>query len=327
MAQSKAERLMQIRDFLYRKSPQGVSSTQIADAFDLTRSGALKNLRSAGGIWPEIYQDQDKLWYFRASSRLIDISFSPDEVRILHLATRLFSRMMPKGLPDSVSALNKMADASEAASPVSAQWIRETALELEQSSVEHDSDYMIFLSRIHQAMEDQSDLRLKYKKQDGSISSYRVTPLFLEPYGDGRSLYLCARDLQQSRYLTLKTERVVNVRLDGGIHLQNQNSEDRKAFIESHRRSLRQLLQNSWGIWAGSGEREEVVLLFSFKVSDRVKETLWHPSQKIESHEQGLLWKGEISSPLEMYPWIRSWGPEVSVLEPQWLAERHRKDR
>jgi len=32
-----------------------------------------------------------------------------------------------------------------------------------------------------------------------------------------------------------------------------------------------------------------------------------------------MLWRGRIAEPQEMMPWIRSWGAQVEVLEPQGL--------
>jgi len=320
----KALRLQQIREYLYRQSPRGVSSAHMAQVLGLSRSGALKNLRSASEIWPEIYQDEeDRLWYFQSSSRLLEVSLTPGEARILHLATRLFARLMPRRLPESSSALHKLAEAAGAASAASAALMEESAMEMEERYSPVDSAYLGHLNRISLALEEGRPLNLRYRRKSGEEAQFQVLPLFLEPYGEGRSLYLCGRDLDKPRFLTLKTEHILEVRMAASLGRDLTFPEKDRAAL---RKELRQLLSGSWGIWSGSGKRERVVLRFSNEVAGRVEETLWHPDQGLQQEPEGLIWEADISSPLEMYPWIRSWGQAVEVLEPLWLRERMRKD-
>lgn len=320
----KALHLQQIREHLYRQSPRGVSSADMARILGLSRSGALKTLRSASEIWPEIYQkEEDRLWYFQSSSRLLEVSFTPGEARVLHLAARLFSRLMPRRLPESFSALRKLADAAGSASAVTAALMEESAQEMEENPLPADSLYLQCLNRIYLALEEGTSLKLRYRRKSGEESDYQVLPLFLEPYGEGRSLYLCGRDLQKPRFLTLKTEHILEVRMAPSLGIQGQVSRDERVAM---RKDLRKLLSESWGIWTGSGAGEMVILLFSDAVTGRVQETLWHPSQQTRQETRGLIWEARISSPLEMYPWIRSWGQEVEVLEPLWLREVILKD-
>jgi CRISPR-associated endonuclease/helicase Cas3 len=43
----------------------------------------------------------------------------------------------------------------------------------------------------------------------------------------------------------------------------------------------------------------------------------------MESHHDGCLsLRVQIADPREMLPWIRSWGPQVEVIAPEWLRER-----
>lgn len=80
-------------------------------------------------------------------------------------------------------------------------------------------------------------------------------------------------------------------------------------------------LDETWGIWS-SEEVVPLVLRFSYRVIDRVRETHWHPSQKLEVQQDGsLIWRAVVSEPREMAPWIRGWGSDVEVIEPGWLRE------
>lgn len=64
-------------------------------------------------------------------------------------------------------------------------------------------------------------------------------------------------------------------------------------------------------------------LKFSPKAAGRVKESQWHSSQKITDLNNGkILVEFNISQPDEMYPWIRGWGVDVEILEPDYLRQR-----
>jgi len=66
----------------------------------------------------------------------------------------------------------------------------------------------------------------------------------------------------------------------------------------------------------------EVVLKFHPRVAHRVRETRWHRSEQVEEQPDGsLLWRARVAEVQEMLPWIRGWGADCEVLEPQELRE------
>ena len=67
----------------------------------------------------------------------------------------------------------------------------------------------------------------------------------------------------------------------------------------------------------------EVVLRFSAAATPHFRERCWHPTQTIDlTPDGGGIFRVRVSEPLEMQPWIRSWGAQVEVLSPDWLRER-----
>jgi predicted DNA-binding transcriptional regulator YafY len=82
----------------------------------------------------------------------------------------------------------------------------------------------------------------------------------------------------------------------------------------------RDLLADAWGIWYTENEPVEVALKFHRNVAGRLKETRWHRSEEETELEDGaIVWKAKVAEPLEMIPWIRSWGADCEVLEPKKL--------
>jgi predicted DNA-binding transcriptional regulator YafY len=65
-----------------------------------------------------------------------------------------------------------------------------------------------------------------------------------------------------------------------------------------------------------------VVLEFEAEVVERLKESVWHPNQKLEDLAGGRTRLTlRLNSTLEIQPWILGWGPKVKVLAPAALAE------
>jgi predicted DNA-binding transcriptional regulator YafY len=59
------------------------------------------------------------------------------------------------------------------------------------------------------------------------------------------------------------------------------------------------------------------VLRFTPGVVRRVKESIWHPSQRIEDLPDGsCLFTVQVGSTMEFKPWVRQWGSAVSVVSP-----------
>jgi CRISPR-associated endonuclease/helicase Cas3 len=53
-----------------------------------------------------------------------------------------------------------------------------------------------------------------------------------------------------------------------------------------------------------------------------VQETRWHRSQTIEELEDGyVIWRAKVAEVQEMIPWVRGWGADCEVLEPEELRE------
>jgi predicted DNA-binding transcriptional regulator YafY len=78
--------------------------------------------------------------------------------------------------------------------------------------------------------------------------------------------------------------------------------------------------EKSWGI--AHGERCTVLLKFSRKIEDFIKEIKWHPSQKLSLDQDGnLIGEYEASGLDEIRIWILGFGEDIEVLEPRELKD------
>ncbi|PIU23876.1 MAG: hypothetical protein COT13_00720 [Chloroflexi bacterium CG08_land_8_20_14_0_20_45_12] len=155
----------------------------------------------------------------------------------------------------------------------------------------------------------QRRMKFKYRSlQSTKTKEWVIDPYFIEMTGTGYSTYVMGKVVSGERegIITFKLDRMREVQL-------LEESFDIPEGLE-----LDDLLGSSWGVmW---GEEIELKLQFSARVTRRVKESVWHPSQVVvDLPDGGCLMTLRISNPLEVTPWIRGWGPDVEVLEPESL--------
>lgn len=85
--------------------------------------------------------------------------------------------------------------------------------------------------------------------------------------------------------------------------------------------SLEARLRDSFGVHSGEG-RFEVVLRFTSRAADIVREKKWHESQKLrELRDGGVELRLTLSSLIEVERWVLSWGGEAKVISPHQLRD------
>jgi predicted DNA-binding transcriptional regulator YafY len=89
---------------------------------------------------------------------------------------------------------------------------------------------------------------------------------------------------------------------------------------------IQQLFENSFQIWQSENAKlEQIVLRFSGRAAQLVRERDWHSSQQIQELADGNL---ELSLTLnsleEIVSWILSWGKDCEVVSPAKLQKRVR---
>jgi predicted DNA-binding transcriptional regulator YafY len=83
-----------------------------------------------------------------------------------------------------------------------------------------------------------------------------------------------------------------------------------------------ELFQNSFGIVVEEKEPMEVVIDFTPQSADLIRESVWHPAQKLESlPDGGVQFSLRLTSFYEIKPWILSWGLYARVVQPPDLIE------
>lgn len=165
------------------------------------------------------------------------------------------------------------------------------------------------------AKRQQQEVRVDYlplNREDSSqwfIQPFRFTS---NPLSDG--LYvLCYGTRQGDDYipLSLKFDRILNA----------EPTSKRFGSLETSRFTAS--AGQSWAVWSSERPPVQVMLRFEPRHYDRLLETIWHSTQSITVDPDGYVtFTVRVSEPMEMVPWIRSWGSGVVVMEPLELRQR-----
>jgi proteasome accessory factor B len=81
-------------------------------------------------------------------------------------------------------------------------------------------------------------------------------------------------------------------------------------------------LAGAFGIFGGDGDYR-VVIRFTPAVADRIRERIWHATQKLRDLPGGgLEFEVRLGALPEIERWILSWGAHARVVEPKELCDR-----
>lgn len=305
-AQEKAQRLLQIEQLLWAH-PEGLTRAEIARRLGVNRSTITKYLDN-DQLPPSIYEEDDGRLKLDRSADLTKASFSLHEVMAIHLATRLLATRTDKQNPHAASALRKLGKALERLDKnISAHLLRSADV-MDEDRAFRDPVYLKVLETLTEAWSAGRKVKVQHQMENGRVFDYTLSPYFIEPYAVGQTAHVIGWREPPAALRTLKIERIRAAEITRDTYTIPADFDPRAQ------------LRDAWGIWTSDQPPVEVALRFHPKVAMRVRETRWHPSQRIEEQADGhVLWRAQVAEPQEMLPWVRGWGADVEVVEPESL--------
>ena len=306
--ETRAERLRMLENLLFQSS-RGLTAREIADRFGCHRTTAYRDLcsldRSGVPIW-----ENDHCFGVLKDRYITSVHVNLHESLALYLSARLLSAHSDKHNPHVVSALEKLAGAL----PESlGQHITRTA-EATRKRKPH-FEYIRVLEIFTSAWSERKQVRLTYYSPRTDETTERVfDPYFIEPSPVGYACYVIGFDHLRRDIREFKIERVQQVKILDSSYAIRGNFDPYD------------FLMQAWGVMGGD-ERIEVKLRFSPDVAYRVRESDWPCVNTVENlPDGGCLMILTVSHTLEMKPWIRGWGADCKVLEPEDLRKEIAKD-
>jgi len=200
-------------------------------------------------------------------------------------------RKMEQSLPDTISL-----DLADVERSISFRTRAEPILDLK------------VFDRLAKATAARRQLELTYRKPGMQQTEQRV----IDPYhlaNINGEWFLFGFDHLRKDIRTFVPSRIKSIRETG------------KPFERQQQFSLEARLRDSFGVHSGAGAFD-VVLRFSKRVADYVREKKWHASQRLRVLEDGSLeLRMRLSSLPEVERWVLGWGGDVEVIEPAPLVE------
>ncbi len=290
------------------KRHHGLREVEIEDILHIHRrtlNNYLNELEREGKVYKDGFN-----WFAdpEAGRWLRRFELTAAETFALYLPARMFVKQSDKQNDIVLSALSRLAEVLKTDLPVDEQ-IFEAVQEL-RTREKRPSYESHFTDLIHAYLR-RNPVTISYSTSQGFEFETTFHTYLVEPSAIGYTLYFIGHSQHVNDIRAYKIERIMAVDVDHDNHYQ---------IPEKYRTP--DFLKNAWSIISGDNS-ERVLLRFSKKVKARVLETIWHPAQDYEDEQEdgSLLWWVDIASTIDMEPWIRSWGSDVEVLEPEHLRE------
>ena len=310
----KTTRLVYIIQLFEENKQRRWRAKEIAKRLGINEDTATDYLNELSGSGLLPITDEKYEWFLPEGAIVpkLEVSLSYPEAASLYLAGRMLSQIQDEQNWHISIALRKLVDAMPPSLREQQDTLSELLLFVEGNEEEEPQRD---LSSIFQAMTSgwitRRRVRLTYLTAKLREFECFFDPYLLEPSAIGRTVYAIGFSSMAKDVRTYKLERIQKAELTKEIF-------DPPSDFNAVKR-----LQNAWGIMYGDDDQlVQVRLRFSAYVTRRVRETRWHPSQKITPTNNGCEWTAMIGDTLEIEPWIRGWGGDCEVIEPATLRER-----
>ena len=311
-AYNKTDRLHQLQMLFWKNPGKQWRTTEIAEMLNISVDSVSHyiNELSVDGRLP-IVKDG---WYWElaegATFELLPVKLNLPEGTALYLAARLLTQISDERNDHVVSALTKLIKGMPDTIAPHQHAIVDIARERQKGQQDLSSIFEV----IALGWATHRQVRLFYAPPHRASFECQFSPYLLEPSGIGRTIYAIGYSSLANTLRTFKLERIEYAKLtDASFEI--------PADFDGP-----SLLQNAWGVMYGDEEPVEVCLHFSHWVTQRLKETVWHPSQQIKDTAEGCEWRALIGDTLEIENWIRGWGSDCEVISPPALREKMMKE-
>ncbi|MCA9961704.1 MAG: transcriptional regulator [Anaerolineales bacterium] len=299
---NRTARLREIEELLLM-TPDGLSAVEISQRLDVNRRTIYRDLEFLEEEGVPLWQE-DGRYGINRTSYLANVRLTFHEAMSLVMAGLLLSRTVDAQNPHVISVLRKLAGIL----PASLLTHLERAIDRVRAYSGGQREVAV-LEALAESWGTGRKVKVGYRSpRSGALRPRIIAPYAIEPTPSG--FYVICHDDWSDELRTFKLDR-----LESAAVLKERYTIPESFDLEAH-------LATGWRIMAGD-EQNEVVLRFSSVIASRVNERQWHPSQVIEPlAEGGCVLRVWVAQPLEMQPWIRSWGAEVEVLSPAWLRQQ-----
>ncbi|MFN2484113.1 MAG: helix-turn-helix transcriptional regulator [Candidatus Limnocylindria bacterium] len=298
-------RLLSVVSILYtaaERDDEGVAAIEIARLTGMNVRTVYRDLRALEEeLDVPIFSSGRGRFGIERKFFLPPLRLTVPEAIVFFVAARLITQSSDEYDAVVVSAFMKLADALP--QPI-ARHIAQTMLAIGERR--RDEAFTSNFAAVARGWAEGRVVEFTYEGGHERRGPLRLRPYFIEPSAAGRSVYVIGFEETNGGMRTYKIERIrqASVTLDR-YEIPLDFDADR-------------WLAPAWGIWsADSTPPVTVRLRFDAAVARRVRESIWHRSQRLVELPDGRVeLHMEVAGTVEVRPWILGWGDSVEVLEP-----------
>jgi CRISPR-associated endonuclease/helicase Cas3 len=294
---------------LYAEPGRGYTDEEMGKRFGVGRDAIFKRRKSLIEEYGDDFFIETDRGRYRIDSRtfISNIKVSWEEALILYLATRRLSRNTRLPSRPVQNALSKLATALY--KPMTERLVKAAATMPELPEENRRAEILTTLIR---GWSEQYKVHIRYLSLESNTpTKHTICPYLIEPSPWSDSVYVIASTNVMDGYVPFQLERIEKATLSTEPFPIDPDFDDQTLF------------QYAWGIWTTDKKPvDPVKLKFTGKKAiRRLGESVWHPDEKVsDPDEHGhVIWQAPIAEWREMLPWIRGWGSDVEVLEPEAL--------
>jgi predicted DNA-binding transcriptional regulator YafY len=278
----------------------GLTTRQLAEELEVnarTVQRYVATLRDSAGIDIE---EIDNRWRIGKRSLLPPLQLDHYQATLLLVAVRLLQQVRTEQDPALVGALAHLSRALSV--PIVSEYLRRTLAAAERRPPATER------LGVERAVIDgfvmHREVAVGYIDARGNETRRDLRPYFIEPTAEGRHIYVFARDSVSREVRSFRLDRIRSARLLP------------TTFTVPEDFDIDVALDAAWSIWQGAGG-DHVVLRFPAEARQWVDETPWPArAHRTELRGGGVEVALDVSSEVEMRPWLLRWGSNVEVIEP-----------
>jgi proteasome accessory factor B len=299
---NRTARLRRLEELLLL-SRDGLSVAELATQLLVNRRTVYRDIDFLSAQGVPLWQHEGRFGLNR-TRYLATVRLSYQEAITLVLAGLLLARSLDDRNPNVIAALRRLATSLP---ELPSLHLKRAADRVEGYRI--NPEQVAVLEAIAEGWGSGRKVKIAYRSpRSGELRQRIIAPYALEPMASG--IYVLCHDDWAGDIRTFKLARLESAQM-----LDERYTIPADFDPEAH-------LADSWGIMSGE-QVSEVILHFTAAARPFVVERHWHPSQQFQATpDGGCLLQVQVSEPLEMQPWIRSWGAQVEVIAPDWLRQR-----
>lgn len=291
------------------KQNNGIRQIELSKQLNLenrTIYNYLTELESEGKVYKE-----GLFWYAtdHQKTQLRRFELPAEQAFTLYLAARLFVKQTDRRIEFAESVLDRLAEVLKSDFPVSPN-LREASHKLSQRPQE--PDYENYLQTLIRAYLQRCKVRLHYRPLKGRSFETDFSIYLIEPSAIGFATYIIGYSSAVNAIRSYKVSRIEKIQLLWKEH-----------YLIPETFPGLSIFDTAWSIITGETTTPISLHFRGQDVIKRVLETNWHPSQKSQRVTPDiLLWQVEVADTTDIFPWIRSWGSDVEILQPMNLRQQ-----